>query len=108
MLVQTLFLFACVSLLAALGFWGITVRRLTGRIETAHPQAFAALRGRSRKTGARLAVSSEVQAALGGGLPLPDAVLADPACARMIRLEGRARIAMLVCGLAATGAFLAL
>ena len=106
--VETLFLLACLALLGALFVWGFTVRRLARRIETAHPDAFEELRGRSRKGGRRLAVTSEIQLSLGGGRPLPDPVLQDPACTPLIRAEGRLRLVMLVASVAAFAAFLAL
>ena len=107
-LVPVLFLIACLALLGALGVWGVTVRRLVRRIETGHPAAFEELRARSRKGGRRLAVTSEIQLSLGGGQPLPDPVLQDPACTPLIRAEGRLRLVMLVASVAAFAAFLAL
>ena len=101
-IIQTLFLIACLALLGFLGVWGIMVRRLVRRIETAHPQDFEILRARSRKGGRRLAVTSSVQQALtGGGETLPEAIRADPVCARMMVQEGRLRLMMLGAGLAA-------
>lgn len=108
MIVQTLFVLACLVLLLAVLAWGFVVRRLVRRIEAAHPAAYRELRERSRKTGARLAVTSEVQAALGNGLPLPEAVSMDPACIGLIRAEGRLRLTMLIAAGAAAAGFLAL
>lgn len=104
---QTVFLLACLVLLGALFVWGITVRRLARRIEDRWPAIFEELRERSRKGGRRLAVTSEIQKALGGGgVPLPEPVLREPGCAAMIRTEGRLRIVMLAASLAAFASFL--
>jgi hypothetical protein len=101
-IVETLFVVACIALLGFLGGWGITVRRLVRRIETAHPEDFEILRARSRKGGRRLAVTSAVQQALtGGGGTLPEAVRADPVCIVMMAREGRLRLMMLGAGLLA-------
>lgn len=109
MLFQTLFLLACLALLGALCIWGLTVHRLTLRIERRMPAVFEELRLRSRKGGRRLAVTSEIQKAMGGGgVPLPDAVLNDPVCAPLIAAEGRLRLAMLIAGGVAAMAFMGL
>jgi hypothetical protein len=98
---QSLFVLSCVALLGFLGAWGITVRRMVGRIEVAHPQAYEVLRARSRKGGRRLAVTSSVQHALSsGGDTLPAEVRADPVCIAMMATESRMRLAMLGAGAA--------
>ncbi|MGG7565767.1 hypothetical protein ACQ5SO_06335 [Rhodovulum sp. DZ06] len=107
-LIQAVFLGACLVLLGALLVWGILVRRLASAIETRHPEEHEILRQRSRKGGRRLAVTSELQKSLAGGLPLPDAILADPVCAPMIAREGRLRLVMLFSAGAAAAAFMAL
>jgi hypothetical protein len=99
-IVQTLFVIACLALMVLVGVWGFMVRRLVRRIEIAHPEDFEILRARSRKGGRRLAVTSAVQQALtGGGDTLPQAIRADPVCARMMVREGRLRLMMLGTGL---------
>lgn len=88
---EWLFAAAVAGLLAVVAVWGVAVQRLTRRAETAHPDWYAALRARSRKKAARLAVSSELQRALFAGEALPAAVRADPVCARWLRAEAAAR-----------------
>lgn len=98
-IIQSLFVISCIALMALVGVWGFTVRRLVRRIEAEHPQDFEILRARSRKGGRRLAVTSAVQQALtGGGDTLPEAIRADPVCAGIMVREGRLRLMMLGAG----------
>ena len=102
---EWLFAAAVAGLLAVVAVWGVAVQRLTRRIETAHPDWAEALRGRSRKKAARLALSSEVQRALFAGEAPPPAVLADPVCARWLRAEASARKAFVPLALVGFGVF---
>ena len=75
----------------ALAVWGWSMRAAAIHLERAHPDWFEALRARSRRRLARLAVVSELQTVLMQGEPIPEAVRADPVFARFLERERRLR-----------------
>ncbi|MGM0585975.1 MAG: hypothetical protein ACQEUZ_15120 [Pseudomonadota bacterium] len=97
---QTLFAVLAVIALAVLAVWGVALQRMTVRLERDHPEAFAALRVRSRRKAARMAVVAELQHALSRGEPLPGSAAGDPRLARLAALERPLRHALVVLALA--------
>ncbi len=79
------------ALLAVLTVWGWTVRAMVLRIERAHPVYADALRARAPRKPPRMALTSELQKALGAGEALP----ADPALQLRVATERRARQALI-------------
>jgi cell division protein FtsX len=97
---ETLFVALAVLALGALAAWGVALQRMTARLERDHPRAFEALRARSRRKAARMAVVSELQSALSRAEPLPHAAGDDAALLRLAAVERAARRALLVLSLA--------
>ncbi len=108
---QTLFLGLLAIGFVVLAVWGWAVRSLAIHIQTHHPEWAGTLQARSRRRVARLAIVSEIQAALATSEEIPQDVRDDPRAATLIAREAGTRrlfvpIAILAFAVYVLGAYL--